>query len=104
MAGGCARAARSAAAVAGVLPLLVMSGCGTDGQPGRAGARQPAAAVTSAPPAAKRTDLTVEVNGDLLIHSPVWTRALANGHGHYDFDPMLQRIAPYLRRADLAWN
>jgi poly-gamma-glutamate capsule biosynthesis protein CapA/YwtB (metallophosphatase superfamily) len=50
----------------------------------------------------KSVTLTVEVNGDLLIHSPVWERALAYGHGHYDFWPMLREIAPYVRRADLA--
>jgi poly-gamma-glutamate capsule biosynthesis protein CapA/YwtB (metallophosphatase superfamily) len=46
--------------------------------------------------------LTVEVNGDLLIHSPVWQQALQYGHGHYDFFPMLREIAPYIRAADLA--
>jgi poly-gamma-glutamate capsule biosynthesis protein CapA/YwtB (metallophosphatase superfamily) len=46
--------------------------------------------------------LTVEVNGDLLIHSPVWEQALRDGHGHYDFFPMLREIAPYIRAADLA--
>ncbi len=46
--------------------------------------------------------LTVEVNGDLLIHAPVWQRALADGHGTYDFTPMLREIAPYLKGADLA--
>jgi poly-gamma-glutamate capsule biosynthesis protein CapA/YwtB (metallophosphatase superfamily) len=46
--------------------------------------------------------VTIEVNGDLLIHSPVWERALEYGHGHYDFWPMLREIAPYVKRADLA--
>jgi poly-gamma-glutamate synthesis protein (capsule biosynthesis protein) len=46
--------------------------------------------------------LTVEVNGDILVHSPVWEQALRNGHGHYDFFPMLREIAPYIRSADLA--
>jgi len=46
--------------------------------------------------------LTVEVNGDLLIHAPVWQRALADGHGTYDFTPMLREIAPYIKGADLA--
>jgi poly-gamma-glutamate synthesis protein (capsule biosynthesis protein) len=46
--------------------------------------------------------LTIEVNGDLLIHSPVWERALQDGHGHYDFSPMLREISPYIKRADLA--
>lgn len=46
--------------------------------------------------------LTVEVNGDLLVHGPVWQRALRYGHGTYDFGPMLREIAPYVRKADLA--
>ncbi len=56
--------------------------------------------VTAKHPA--RVKLTVEVNGDLLIHGPVWQRALADGHGSYDFFPMLSEIAPYIRAADLA--
>ena len=46
--------------------------------------------------------ITVEVNGDLLVHSPVWQQALRDGHGHYDFFPMLREIAPYIKSADLA--
>jgi poly-gamma-glutamate capsule biosynthesis protein CapA/YwtB (metallophosphatase superfamily) len=46
--------------------------------------------------------LTVEVNGDLLIHGPVWQRALQDGHGTYDFSPMLREVAPYVKTADLA--
>jgi poly-gamma-glutamate synthesis protein (capsule biosynthesis protein) len=47
-------------------------------------------------------ELTVEVNGDILVHQPVWQRALADGHGRYDFEPMLSEIRPYIRSADLA--
>jgi poly-gamma-glutamate capsule biosynthesis protein CapA/YwtB (metallophosphatase superfamily) len=46
--------------------------------------------------------LTVEVNGDILVHGPVWQRALQDGHGNYDFAPMLSEIRPYVRSADLA--
>jgi poly-gamma-glutamate capsule biosynthesis protein CapA/YwtB (metallophosphatase superfamily) len=46
--------------------------------------------------------LTVEVNGDILVHQPVWDRALVDGHGRYDFSPMLREIAPYIKGADLA--
>jgi poly-gamma-glutamate synthesis protein (capsule biosynthesis protein) len=53
-------------------------------------------------PAPKTVKLTVEVNGDLLIHSPVWERAFSDGHGNYDFDPMLREVAPYVKSADLA--
>jgi poly-gamma-glutamate capsule biosynthesis protein CapA/YwtB (metallophosphatase superfamily) len=51
---------------------------------------------------ARVVNLTVEVNGDLLIHSPVWAQALADGHGSYDFKPMLAEIRPYIKSADLA--
>lgn len=47
--------------------------------------------------------LTVEASGDLLIHSPIWERALVLGGGrHYNFAPMLARIRPYIKHADLA--
>jgi hypothetical protein len=51
---------------------------------------------------AKPIHLTVEVNGDILVHQPVWERALADGHGRYDFYPMLREIAPHIKSADLA--
>jgi poly-gamma-glutamate capsule biosynthesis protein CapA/YwtB (metallophosphatase superfamily) len=57
---------------------------------------------TAAPAKPTAVKLTVEVNGDLLIHSPVWEQALADGHGHYDFSPMLREITPLIKRADLA--
>ncbi len=47
--------------------------------------------------------VTVAVSGDLLIHTPVAARALANGGGRrYAFGPMLARIRPLLGRADIA--
>jgi poly-gamma-glutamate capsule biosynthesis protein CapA/YwtB (metallophosphatase superfamily) len=46
--------------------------------------------------------LTIEVNGDILVHAPVWQRALVDGHGRYDFAPMLGEIRPYVQSADLA--
>lgn len=60
--------------------------------------REPARVRTEKP----RVRLTVEVNGDILVHSPVWQRALIDGHGTYDFAPMLREVAPYIRSADLA--
>jgi poly-gamma-glutamate synthesis protein (capsule biosynthesis protein) len=47
--------------------------------------------------------LTIEVDGDLLIHSPIFLRArAAGGGGEYDFRPMLREVRPWIRRADLA--
>ncbi len=46
--------------------------------------------------------LVVEASGDLLIHSPVWERALVLGGGsHYNFTPLFAQIRPYITRADL---
>lgn len=87
------------AAVAGVSLLagvLVSAGASTGG----GGPALPPG--TPAPPE-EPVHLTIEVNGDLLIHSPVWYRAqaLAGGRG-YDFRPLLREIRPYVRGADLA--
>lgn len=46
--------------------------------------------------------ITVEASGDLLIHSPVWERALADGGGrHYDFAALFRQIKPYITGVDL---
>ncbi len=58
--------------------------------------------VKQSPASNSLVTLTVEVNGDLLIHQPVWEKALAYGRGSYDFWPMLREIAPYIQQADLA--
>ena len=47
-------------------------------------------------------DLTIAASGDLLIHSPVFFQALANGGGErYDFRPMLGQVRQIVRSADL---
>lgn len=46
--------------------------------------------------------ITVEASGDLLIHSPVWEQALADGGGtHYNFAALFKQIKPYITGADL---
>jgi hypothetical protein len=48
-------------------------------------------------------ELTIAASGDLLIHSPLWAQALANGGGSsYDFSPMLAPLRPYVEEADIA--
>ena len=86
-----------------LLPLL-LAACGGGGSKTTSSPahQQTQASGTTKAPAPKPVRLTVEVNGDLLIHSPVWEQALVDGHGHYDFYPMLREIAPYIRHADLA--
>jgi len=53
---------------------------------------------------AEGTRLTVAASGDLLIHGPVFRRALAYGGGRrYEFRPMLREIRPLIAGADLAF-
>lgn len=47
-------------------------------------------------------EATVSTSGDILIHSPVWYRAIENGGGSYDFAPMFTAIEPYVRDVDLS--
>jgi poly-gamma-glutamate capsule biosynthesis protein CapA/YwtB (metallophosphatase superfamily) len=48
--------------------------------------------------------LTLSFSGDLLMHSPVYGRALALGNGQsYDFTPLFQQIRPYVEKPDLAF-
>ncbi len=45
---------------------------------------------------------TMSFSGDILIHSFLWERALANGGGsNYDFAPMFSDLAPYVSDVDL---
>jgi poly-gamma-glutamate capsule biosynthesis protein CapA/YwtB (metallophosphatase superfamily) len=88
-------------AVATLVALtLGLSGCGGSSTSHRPSSR--AATTTTVPANPGPTTLSVEVNGDILVHGPVWQRALQDGHGNYDFAPMLREIAPYIKAADLA--
>jgi poly-gamma-glutamate capsule biosynthesis protein CapA/YwtB (metallophosphatase superfamily) len=44
----------------------------------------------------------IVASGDLLVHGPVWQRAAADGHGSYDFRPLLAEVRPIVSRAALA--
>jgi poly-gamma-glutamate synthesis protein (capsule biosynthesis protein) len=50
---------------------------------------------------AEPVHFTVSASGDLLIHSPLWERALELGGGHYDFAPELAELRPYVADASL---
>lgn len=63
----------------------------------------PASTARGAAVTDKPVHLLVEANGDLLIHSPIYDRALALGGGRrYEFRPMLREVKRYVRSADLA--
>jgi poly-gamma-glutamate capsule biosynthesis protein CapA/YwtB (metallophosphatase superfamily) len=106
--------ARVGAALSALLATVALAACGSGGKSSStttssrtAGGTTAATTGSSAAAApakrpAKTVKLTVEVNGDLLVHTLVWERARQDGHGNYDFSPMLREIRPYVKRADLA--
>jgi hypothetical protein len=103
-----ARQRRRAIMVSSVLAVTIAAGaCTASVRPG-GHAVGPARASTVAPPAHRGSQvhsvqLVVEASGDLLIHSPIFERALALGGGrHYDFASMFTQIKPYIQGADLA--
>lgn len=50
------------------------------------------------PPPEPVIRFTVSTSGDLLIHSPVWLDAIANGGGsEYDFGPMFEPVRRYIK-------
>jgi hypothetical protein len=48
---------------------------------------------------------TLAASGDIMVHPPTWQQARKDakneGHAGYDFDPMLTKIAPRIKAADL---
>ncbi len=90
-----------------LLAGVVAAGCAS---PGRTGGQAVRSSHAQAVAGAARphsehhvVQLVVEASGDLLIHTPVWERALVLGGGrHYNFAPLFARIKPYVRGADLA--
>ncbi len=95
------RRRRAAALGAVALAALVTGAMVAAGSSGESGG--PPRVAGAPPPPEHPVHLTMEVNGDLLIHSPVWYQAQAlAGRSGYDFRPMLREIRPYVRGADLA--
>jgi hypothetical protein len=107
---GAARARRRVVVVCGVAALGLAAGAwaafGRPGGPPAGHPRARAAAVPQNRHSPRRSDvvrLVVSASGDLLIHTQVFQRALADGGGRrYNFAPMLAKIRPYIRGADLA--
>jgi poly-gamma-glutamate synthesis protein (capsule biosynthesis protein) len=60
------------------------------------------AGVRSGPSGEPVHRLTIVASGDLLIHTPIFSRADALRTDGYDFRPFFARIRPLIRRADLA--
>lgn len=54
--------------------------------------------------AAGPVELELSFSGDLLMHTPVFARALELGGGErYEFAPLFEEIRPYVEEADLAF-
>jgi len=94
--------------LSGACALALAAGACASGSPGGQ-AVQHSQARAVATPLHRRSEnhviqFVVEASGDLLIHKPVWERALVLGGGrHYNFAPLFARIKPYVRHADLAF-
>lgn len=88
--------------IATVVLALVLAGAAAGcGQGARASSHPRTTTAPHAHP--KPIRLTIEANGDLLIHSPIFQRALQLGGGRrYDFAPLLRYVKPYVAHADLA--
>jgi len=94
------RLAVALAIVGVVLLILVLRSCGEDGAFPRITAEQARDAELAAEP----VELTLSFTGDLLMHSPVYGRALALGGGsEYDFAPLFAELRPYVEEPDLAF-
>jgi hypothetical protein len=103
------RAARPArlGIIALLLAGVVAVGCGSpgpaDGRAVRSGHAQVVAGAERPRSEDHVVQFVIEAGGDLLIHRPVWERALVLGGGrHYNFAPLFAQIKPYVRSADLA--
>jgi poly-gamma-glutamate synthesis protein (capsule biosynthesis protein) len=91
------RAQRVTVVAAGLLATATLTGSGGGAPVTTRLASSPAPAPVPA------VSLEISVSGDLLMHSPLYQRALALGRGRrYDFAPMLRAIKPYVAGADLA--
>ena len=95
----------------GVIALLlagvVAVGCGSPGPTGGQAVDSRRAQAVAGASRARSDDhvvqFVVEANGDLLIHRPVWERALVlGGSRHYNFAPLFAQIKHYILNADLA--
>jgi hypothetical protein len=95
-------AALAVLALALLAVVLVVRGLAGGGSAGGGGSAENGGD-EDAPPPKPTVRFTVAASGDLLIHSPVFYRALEYGGGaRYDFRPMLTDVRRIVRQADLA--
>jgi Bacterial capsule synthesis protein PGA_cap len=86
--------------VAAVLIIVLSSSGGASS--GSSSSTQVHRAAVAAAHRNRVVTFTVEASGDLLIHSPVWEAALADGGGnHYNFAALFKYIKPIIHGVDL---
>ena len=86
--------------VLALLLILVFRSCGGGSESTPLGSTD----ALSEPQDAEPVELTLAFSGDLLMHSPVFERALELGNGKgYDFAPLFEQVRPYVADADLAF-
>lgn len=87
---------------AGTVPFAVALALVAVAAPAPGSAAVAVSGTESVPGETAVREVTIVASGDLLVHQPVWARALANGGGRYDFRPMFRAIRPVVRGASLA--
>ncbi|MDQ3730151.1 MAG: CapA family protein [Actinomycetota bacterium] len=86
--------------VLALLLVLFFRSCGRGGESTPFGATDALRKRLGAEP----VELTLAFTGDLLVHAPLFERALELGDGErYDFAPLFEEIRPYVADADLAF-
>lgn len=83
---------------------LLLAGCGTT--VGGGSLPNPTAPVTATPTPSGPRNVTVVMNGDMLLHNGLWygaqLDAARTGRGPMDFRPLLADLQPVIKGADLA--
>jgi len=83
--------------------VLLLTACSSSTDPGPAPTPFPETSLTPAAPAAPAPDgsFSVVATGDVLIHPALSDQAEADGHGKFDYGPLLAGIKPLISGADL---
>lgn len=83
--------------------VLLLTACSSSPDPGPAPTPFPETSLTPAAPAAPAPEgsFSVVATGDVLIHPALSDQAEADGHGKFDYGPLLAGIKPLISGADL---
>lgn len=79
------------------------SRAGADGRDGESGADATGGPASAGHAAGRTNRVTLSFAGDLLVHEPVWERALSLGGGEYEFRPLFEPLRGLIRHADASF-